>query len=291
MVQARHHFTLTEVLRRRIGRPILHRFTLIELLLVITVIAILVAMLLPALSRAKEKARQVVCMSNLRQFGVALHSYAAANDAKFFKQWDDVWGGADPAYVDRLAEPTYLMLRDEYSYDFEEMGCPNLRRYRPDGEIATNPGDTAALFTTTSWHAFGFHTWWWEGNPKGDHYVIEHLYLANLHDLEPGCNEPENVTSSPRGIAESDPSGMVLGADKNIRVAGNWTSAGTSPYFQPSVAPHTHGDNLPGDIYGGNTLYLDGHVKWRSNADLDLNSEGPFDYHECAGVGGHDVYW
>lgn len=63
-----------------------HHFTLIELLLVITVIAILVAMLLPALSRAKEKARQVVCMSNLRQFSVALHSYAAANDAKFFKQ-------------------------------------------------------------------------------------------------------------------------------------------------------------------------------------------------------------
>jgi prepilin-type N-terminal cleavage/methylation domain-containing protein len=60
----------------RDGRP---GFTLVELLVVIGIIAVLVAMLMPTLSRSREAARRVVCLSNLRQVHTAFHFYALAN--------------------------------------------------------------------------------------------------------------------------------------------------------------------------------------------------------------------
>ncbi|MEN6385366.1 MAG: type II secretion system protein [Phycisphaerales bacterium] len=141
-------------------------FTLVELLVVISIIAILLAVLMPALNKAKEGARTLMCQNNLKQLSAAWYSYAVANDnllvcsltykdedqeipKKYeYSKYSWVWYPTDPKTGKTLPETSSRPATLEERHEGIKRG--KLWSYAPDVDSYHCPSDNSGHFRSYS---------------------------------------------------------------------------------------------------------------------------------------------
>lgn len=202
-------------------------FTLIELLVVIAIIAILAAILFPVFAKAREKARQIACLSNEKQIGISMLMYVQDWDEMLPVQVGDVSYYAKPG-----ATPNWLTGIYPYIKDRQVLICPDAVPIPNNPGVAPDPA----------------HLDWGDTNYQGNAVVMQ----ASIAQI----NSPASI------IFLGEENILVNRSLLRPRVSSaNLVTPQTFQYWHAI----TNGLEVYNNIHtgGGNVMYVDGHAKWK----------------------------